>query len=240
MSDPLSTVVVQLSQTTASLVSSPATGSLAMYANLTDHLIYVKNSGGTSTAVGSGGGGGGSGTLTSVSAGANMSFATITTTGSVALASSVTGLTLATSANFVPTSSAPALSNGASLALGTITSASVVGTNQAGLIVFTTAVTLGSFSAAGTNATASELFKITFSGSFAAPNGCIAVFFPAGTDNNSGAQSFANTYDGFSYNTRSWSVGTPTTASFYFNLVNGTNPWQAATVYKVGYNVVFY
>lgn len=134
----------------------------------------------------------------------------------------------------VTTSSAPTLSGGASGYFGTITSTSVTGTNAAGVIAFTTG-TLGT-PPSGQAAAGAEVLKITFSGGFTAPNGCVVEWLRMGNDNDAATGNWAVAFDNFQYDVTIWGVCSTTTCSMYMN--TGTPvAFASTTAYRLGYKV---
>lgn len=160
-----------------------------------------------------------------------------TTTGASTFGGSSNTFTNAVKAPaYQSTSSAPALSAGASGLLGTLASVSVVGTNDAGYVAFTSG-TVGTASASGTTAATAEILKITFSGGYTAPTGCVVQWYPMGIDNDAGAQSFGEVRNNFNQSNRLWGVCSTTTCSMYFNAAITGGGFTTANPYKIGYKV---
>lgn len=191
-------------------------------------------SGSILTLDGSGGGGGSTGNYSfssdavDLSGAAEMSIAPTTATG-------VTIGKRLKAPVFVSTSSAPTFANGAADILGSPTSTSVSGTNQAGVVAFTTG-TVNSASNGATSAALAEVFKLTFA-SFTAPTGCTATFYPAGADSDTAALNAAKVRNNFNVNSEVWSVCTTTTCSMYLAAATGASGFQSSSPYKFGYQI---
>jgi hypothetical protein len=142
---------------------------------------------------------------------------------------------------FVSNSAAPTAAAGANALLGVLSAVSVAGTNDSGIVSFTTG-TVGAGPLAGNTAATAEILKITFSDNFA--GSCTVEWFPMGTDSNVGGQNTALVFNNNTNNNSRWgvcsttgSVGNfPGGCSLYWNSPTAGG-WTSTTAYKLGYKV---
>lgn len=137
---------------------------------------------------------------------------------------------------YISTSSAPSLAAGAANNLGTLTGVSVSGTNEAGIISFTTG-TVGTISNGGNSAATSEVLKLTFSGGYTAPTACVVDWFAMGTDSTAASYNWAAVRNNFANTNAVWGVCSTTTCSMYFDSTVSPGGWANSTAYKIGYRI---